>query len=144
MGQGDRGGPFACNGKLTGVVSFGIGCANADFPGVYTRIQHFKDWIANNLEPEETTPMETTQKETTPMETTQKETTPMETTQKETTPMETTPMDTTQKETTQMETSTEQQTTPTMQTTTSSASFSMLNIGTIFIPFIQLILFING
>ena len=69
--QGDSGGPFACNGKLTGVVSFGIGCANAAYPGVYTRIQHYKEWIASNLDPEEST----TEKQTTPMETTSMETT---------------------------------------------------------------------
>ena len=50
--QRDRGGPLTCNGKLTGVVSFGIGCANSSSPAVYTRIQHYAEWIEENLEPE--------------------------------------------------------------------------------------------
>ena len=36
---------MTCNGKLTGVVSFGIGCANSSSPAVYTRIQHYAEWI---------------------------------------------------------------------------------------------------
>lgn len=31
--------------KLAGVISWGIGCAKKDQPGVMTRISHFRDWI---------------------------------------------------------------------------------------------------
>merc|ERR550539_1564456 len=51
--QGDSGGPFICrdNGKavLTGVVSFGIGCALADYPGVYARVTAVLDWVKANM-----------------------------------------------------------------------------------------------
>ncbi|XP_063709741.1 ovochymase-like [Culicoides brevitarsis] len=43
--QGDSGGPFVCNKILYGIVSFGHGCGLPYFPGVYTKVYHFKDWI---------------------------------------------------------------------------------------------------
>ena len=53
--QGDSGGPFVCmeNGKpvVTGVVSFGIGCARAQYPGVYARVTKYLPWIKSNMEP---------------------------------------------------------------------------------------------
>jgi len=36
--QGDSGGPLFRNGELRGIVSWGNGCANAGYPGVYTEV----------------------------------------------------------------------------------------------------------
>ncbi|GAB0094788.1 venom serine protease Bi-VSP-like [Sergentomyia squamirostris] len=59
--QGDSGGPLMIpvntGSKFIyyqiGIVSYGIGCARASIPGVYTRVQSFSDWIqeqvANNV-----------------------------------------------------------------------------------------------
>lgn len=47
---GDSGGPLALDGKLFGIVSWGIGCAQVDYPGVYTYIPSVKDWILETVE----------------------------------------------------------------------------------------------
>jgi len=45
--QGDSGGPMidAETKALVGVVSWGIGCAEAKHPGVYTEVAYYVDWI---------------------------------------------------------------------------------------------------
>ncbi|XP_046881296.1 trypsin [Hypomesus transpacificus] len=43
--QGDSGGPLICNGNFEGIVSWGISCANPYFPGVYTKVRNYAQWI---------------------------------------------------------------------------------------------------
>jgi len=53
--QGDSGGPaiLKCDGNalFVGIVSFGIGCGNPGYPGVYTRVFHYIDWITKYIHP---------------------------------------------------------------------------------------------
>lgn len=37
-----------CNGVLTGVVSTGQGCADPEFPGIYSDVTHYFPWIRLN------------------------------------------------------------------------------------------------
>lgn len=46
---GDSGGPAVLNGKLIGIVMGGDGCARPGYPGIYTKISAFYDWIMKNM-----------------------------------------------------------------------------------------------
>jgi trypsin len=43
--QGDSGGPLVVGGKLVGIVSWGIGCAEADYPGVNSNVATLKSFV---------------------------------------------------------------------------------------------------
>ncbi|UPZ28203.1 serine protease [Streptomyces sp. LRE541] len=43
--QGDSGGPLIIGGKLAGITSWGYGCADAGYPGVYTRLTTFSSLV---------------------------------------------------------------------------------------------------
>ncbi|KAI1921067.1 hypothetical protein LOZ12_001132 [Ophidiomyces ophidiicola] len=46
--QRDSGGSLFQDGVVIGIISWGEGCANPNFPGVYTRVSMYLDWIKAN------------------------------------------------------------------------------------------------
>lgn len=57
--RGDSGGPLIMSRPhfnrdrwyCEGIVSFAIGCGNALFPGIYTRVDNYLDWISRHVTP---------------------------------------------------------------------------------------------
>ncbi|XP_032153880.1 serine protease 44-like, partial [Sapajus apella] len=51
--QGDSGGPLVCELKgvwvQVGIVSWGVGCGRKGYPGVYTEVSFYKQWIVDHL-----------------------------------------------------------------------------------------------
>lgn len=47
--QGDSGGPLFKNNKLVGLTSFGEGCADPNYPGIYTQVSRYIDFINQNI-----------------------------------------------------------------------------------------------
>ncbi|CAN7941903.1 unnamed protein product, partial [Ixodes hexagonus] len=55
--QQDSGGPLVINTtrndrnfqEIIGIVSFGVDCGTPNYPGVYTRVATFRDWILNKM-----------------------------------------------------------------------------------------------
>ncbi|XP_077177997.1 ovochymase-2 isoform X2 [Paroedura picta] len=52
---GDSGGPLVCSSEdssyytLNGIISWGFGCGRKDYPGVYTNVASFIDWINQHI-----------------------------------------------------------------------------------------------
>ncbi|XP_077633374.1 serine protease 44-like [Crocuta crocuta] len=51
--QGDSGGPLVCEFNDTwvqvGIVSWGIGCGRRHYPGIYTEVSFYRDWVFDHL-----------------------------------------------------------------------------------------------
>lgn len=47
--QGDSGSPLVCAGEVHGLVSWGQGCAVANYPGVYVKVCEFVYWIQDTM-----------------------------------------------------------------------------------------------
>lgn len=43
--SGDSGGPLVCKNKLCGIVSYGKRCGKKGYPGVYTEVSNYINWV---------------------------------------------------------------------------------------------------
>ncbi|KAK0097225.1 hypothetical protein PV326_002881 [Microctonus aethiopoides] len=48
--KGDSGGPLTVRGRIVGITSWGNGCGSVYYPGVYTRVSEYLDWIKANTD----------------------------------------------------------------------------------------------
>uniref|UniRef100_A0A8C9SLR9 trypsin n=1 Tax=Scleropages formosus TaxID=113540 RepID=A0A8C9SLR9_SCLFO len=48
--NGDSGSPLVCLGEVHGLVSWGQGCAQPGYPGVYTKVCEFIPWIKETMD----------------------------------------------------------------------------------------------
>ena len=58
--SGDAGAPLVCLDEndepvLYGLATWGVGCAYADYPGIYAKMSAFIDWMGNKIDPAFTT-----------------------------------------------------------------------------------------
>ncbi|KAK5891915.1 hypothetical protein CesoFtcFv8_012344 [Champsocephalus esox] len=47
--NGDSGSPLVCEGEVHGLVSWGQGCAEPNYPGVYVKLCEFHSWFEEVL-----------------------------------------------------------------------------------------------
>ena len=47
--DGDEGGPLTCDGELCGIPSLHVGCGHFMYPGIYTKVSLYLDWIESKL-----------------------------------------------------------------------------------------------
>lgn len=45
---GDSGGPAVIDDELVGIISWGYSCGSPEYPGVYTQVYRYREWIAEN------------------------------------------------------------------------------------------------
>lgn len=49
ISTGDSGGPMSAQGIQIGIISWGVHCGHREYPGVYTNVSQFREWIDSVL-----------------------------------------------------------------------------------------------